>query len=724
MPGHEKTALPSGRAASISSVVGVHSDPTEFSYPRDQLPLEGMTSGEARDLAAWYVNAGVPVFPLRLSWNDEKGSIDKEPATLHGFKNASTNPQTVDKMFRNVRLSDGQAIGVGVHPGPAGYMILDIDIKGGGTGVEDMKRLSAELGELPAETTRVDTASGGWHHWLKRPPGVDHIGNANLAPGVEIRCDSGYVVAPGTKTPWGEWKRDKTTSLTSATPTLPPRWASRLNGLNADGNRDPIPDEITPGNRHDSLVRVAGAMRRQGANVDEIYAALKVINDTRCKPPKPDKDIRAIAEDVADRYTPNPDPTPKLEKPVDAPLLPFETLGEMIRRVKAAGERRYLIRGIWPADAYGVHAAEMKAQKTWNGLDLGVSVASGTPWLNHFPIDTPGSVIVFIGEGGAGSIVRRINAICASRDLKPETLPITICARAPKIRDAGHMQAFTDKVEELKPALVIIDPLYLSAAGGKTTDVYAMGELLERPQHICETHGTALMVIAHYNRNKSQTGAASRITGAGPAEWGRVLIGADVKSRTTNPETKQTTVITALDVMGGEVPDLEWRIKRQIVADDPDDLSSPLQYSVEVIEADDYDVEDDLPPARRKLVEAVHAVGTNGASSRELVDWVADKYGHGLRRPTVSTELNAAQKDGLVDSYAEKGKPTIWFPPGVSAGVMLTPPGHPLTGDPGGVSSASAALGLTHTTTPQNGPPDVSAKSEVTDEQLPGAFDR
>ena len=679
-----------------------------------------MGAQDVRDLAAKCAEGGIPAFPIGLSWSHEKESIDKVPRTKNGFKDASADPETVEGLFLKSKLGPRQEWGVGVCPGPGGYIVLDVDVKGGATGLQDLKHLEEKLGKLPPAMT-VKTASGGFHLWFRRPDG-GHIGNGNLAPGVEVRCDAGFVVAPGVSSPWGSWQRDPDSLRLSETPPLPQAWADSLDQKREDGSRQPIADKLTVGSRHAGLLRVGGAMRRQGANYDEIHAALTTMNETRCDPPKPQSDIDALVADIVDRYTPNPDPTSNLEKSVDAPLLPFETLGEMIRRVEAAGERKYLIRGIWPADAYGVHAAEMKAQKTWNGLDLAVSVASGTPWLNHFPIDTPGSVIVFIGEGGAGSIVRRINAICASRDLKPEDLPITICARAPKIRDAGHMQAFTDKVEELKPALVIIDPLYLSAAGGKTTDVYAMGELLERPQHICETHGTALMVIAHYNRNKSQTGAASRITGAGPAEWGRVLIGADVKSRTTDPETKQTTVITALDVIGGEVPDLEWRIKRQIVADDPDDLSSPLQYSVEVIEADGYDVEDDLPPARRKLIEAVHAVGADGASSRELVDWVADEYGHGLRRPTVSTELNAAQKDGLVDSYAEKGKPTIWFPPGVSAGVMTTPPGHPLTGDPVGVSSASAALGLTHTPTPQNGPSDVSAKSEVTDEQLPDAL--
>jgi AAA domain len=58
------------------------------------------------------------------------------------------------------------------------------------------------------------------------------------------------------------------------------------------------------------------------------------------------------------------------------PLL-FETLAELCAVVDATGKRRWLIRGIWPDGDYGVRAAEMKAGKTWDTLDLGVSVASG-----------------------------------------------------------------------------------------------------------------------------------------------------------------------------------------------------------------------------------------------------------------------------------------------------------------------------------------------------------
>jgi putative DNA primase/helicase len=84
------------------------------------------------------------------------------------------------------------------------------------------------------------------------------------------------------------------------------------------------------------------------------------------------------------------------------PIFEFLTVRELAEKVAAAGPRRWLVRGIFPGGDYGIHAAEMKAQKTWNGVDLAVSVASETPWLGHVPVDDPGPVLIFVGEGGEG----------------------------------------------------------------------------------------------------------------------------------------------------------------------------------------------------------------------------------------------------------------------------------------------------------------------------------
>ena len=396
-------------------------------------------------------------------------------------------------------------------------------------------------------------------------------------------------------------------------------------------------------------------------------------------------------------------------EPVDrsqSSALTFATLAELCARVDAAGPRRYLIRGIWPAGAYGVHAAEMKAQKTWNALDAVVSVASGTAWLGAFPVDDPGPVVIFAGEGGEASTVRRLRAVCTGRGLTAERLPITVCTRAPHLGDLTHMAAFAEHVGTVRPRLVLLDPLYLSLGGADGKDLYGMGRLLERPQILCDQLGASLLVVTHFNRG-GRTGAG-RITGAGPAEWGRVLIGAEIKSRHTDTETKATTVIAELDVMGGEIPDLTFRIKRTISADDPDNLDSPMHYAVAVMAADSEAARDDMPPARRKLLDAVTALAAP-SDQKDLVDWIAGKHGHGLTRQTVSRELNALREADLVDCTEQAGWPTLWFlPPEVSPVLPRQVDDTRRQGASGGVSPLSPHIGDSDTPTPQSDTSEVS----------------
>ena len=328
------------------------------------------------------------------------------------------------------------------------------------------------------------------------------------------------------------------------------------------------------------------------------------------------------------------------------PVLDFQTIAALCAEVDAAGPRHYLIRGIWPAGAYGVHAAEMKAQKTWNADDLAVSVASGTPWLGLLPVEQSGPVLIFAGEGGKAEIVRRLRAIARSRSVELESLPLVVCARAPHLANVSHLAAFQEQLKTVKPALVVLDPLYLAARGAKGSDLYAMGELLETAQHLCQAADTSLLCVTHFNRKDGS--GAGRITGAGPAEWGRVLMTASVLSRHTDPLTRATTVVTQIDVVGGEIPDQSIKIRRRIQAQDPDDLDSFLEYHVEQLEADEVEQNSDLPPAARKLLEALEAAD-EPSTSTELVDWIAATHGHGLKRETVSRHLNELRRQGVVE---------------------------------------------------------------------------
>ncbi|RBY94081.1 hypothetical protein DQ244_01590 [Blastococcus sp. TBT05-19] len=374
--------------------------------------------------------------------------------------------------------------------------------------------------------------------------------------------------------------------------------------------------------------------------------------------------VTASAPRLVQPDEPVPPPShPPGEKPPSGPALQFRSLAQLCRDVDAAGPRRWLIRGIWPAGAYGVHAAEPKAGKTWNALDLAVSVASGTPWLGQHQVDTSGHVVVFAGEGGDGNVVRRLRAIANGRGVPADDLPISICTRAPHLADDAHLQAMEAHLAAVRPVLVILDPFYLAAGGADGKDLYAMGRLLERPQHLCERAGASLVVVTHFNRSRDLRGAA-RITGAGPAEWGRVLISAAVISRGTDPATEATTVLTELDVQGGEVPDRTVRLRRVVRALDPDDLDSPLEYRVDEPTAADpvpAGSGSDLSQAAAKLLAALDAQTTPEPSS-VLVDHVVATHGHGLTRQTCSTELNKLRATGLAD-YLDTGagRQRLWY---------------------------------------------------------------
>jgi hypothetical protein len=98
---------------------------------------------------------------------------------------------------------------------------------------------------------------------------------------------------------------------------------------------EPAPSSDRPiarGHRNASLTSLAGAMRRQGADGPAMLEALLATNQSRCRPPLPDADVRRIVASIQ-RY--DPESPLLLANPTD--------LGNAERFVAYAGERfRYV----------------------------------------------------------------------------------------------------------------------------------------------------------------------------------------------------------------------------------------------------------------------------------------------------------------------------------------------------------------------------------------------
>lgn len=78
-----------------------------------------------------------------------------------------------------------------------GFWVLDVDAKRDRDGFASLAELERRHGKLPA-TFRVRTGSGGHHVYSKMPPGVRIPQRAgDIAPGLDVRGSTGYVIAPG-----------------------------------------------------------------------------------------------------------------------------------------------------------------------------------------------------------------------------------------------------------------------------------------------------------------------------------------------------------------------------------------------------------------------------------------------------------------------------------------------------------------------------------------------
>lgn len=242
------------------------------------------------------------------------------------------------------------------------------------------------------------------------------------------------------------------------------------------------------------------------------------------------------------------------------------------------------------------------------------------------------------------------------------SLAIVLCLRVPHLSDVQHLQVVANKLDEVRPALVVVDPLYLAARGAQGSQLYEMGAVLEGIQTLCQEVGAALLASHHHNRQKGQ--GIGRLSGAGPAEWGRVIVSAEVKTSHTDEVTKETAVVLELVFVGDEIPETTLTICRRVGAVDPDDLASELVYSVEIL-ANAYSSSkesDGFKPSERRILEVLNAEPGVWLNRQRIGDALAgDKSGFKcLTARTIQTATKALTERGLIESRGNAGEAFLW----------------------------------------------------------------
>lgn len=220
-------------------------------------------------------------------------SPGKHPLRDGGYKVATTNPDLIKQWW-----TDAPQANIGIATGD-GLVVLDIDNRHGGD--ESLADLVREVGK-PPDTVESQTGNGR-HIYLHDPTGRIRTGIVDGRPGIDVKAEGGYVVAPPSRHWSGQhyqWEFSSHPDLVSVA-HLPPAWLALLTRPKTHAGNGKNEEGIPQGERNQRICSIGGALRRQGVGERAVLDALLAINLRQCDPPLPEREVESIARSVA-RY--------------------------------------------------------------------------------------------------------------------------------------------------------------------------------------------------------------------------------------------------------------------------------------------------------------------------------------------------------------------------------------------------------------------------------------
>jgi hypothetical protein len=218
-----------------------------------------------------------------------------------GVRDATTGEPMI-----TVRWTTCPDASIGIATGAvSGLLVLDVDGEGGEASLAALER---EHGPLPG--TPIALTGKGRHLYFAAPRGVPVPNRVRFLPGLDLRGDGGYVVAPPSThltrhvyawkighepddvplvhVPGWLLERIRADRPTAA-PRPPDEWAALVRG------------PIAEGARNDSLARLAGYLLRRRPAPHVVLELVRAVNVARCRPPLPDHEIERTVDSIARR---------------------------------------------------------------------------------------------------------------------------------------------------------------------------------------------------------------------------------------------------------------------------------------------------------------------------------------------------------------------------------------------------------------------------------------
>jgi len=445
----------------------------------------------------------LPVFPCRPHKQIVSGKLRKakSPHTSHGFHDATTDLKQIEKWWK--RWPDAL---IGVPTGKAtNLLVADVDPQGAPWHIENAERL--ECGRVHR------TPRTGNHLLYHMPPNMSiAISAGEVAPGVDIRADGGYVIW------WPAHGLPRVGEMDDIGP--PPEWLvsaiitakktnghEKPNGSTVVPNTNPVASISTAeGARHGKMVKLAAVWRAKDLAPDEIEALLWDYSARFFDPPhsKEDRADRGELQEIAHWF----ENKASTQSEHALTVLSTEELCQLAKTVPC----RKILDPVLPEAGGLMIYGSTGAGKSHLGLCIGLALATAQPFLD-WTAESPVDVLYVDGEMPLDELALRIRQYAGTE-------------RPPRL----HWIAARAREEDL-PNLA--DPagqaLYLAAALSCGAKVVAFDNLsclrttsAELPENSSEAWkpvadfirrlnrlGIAVILVHHAGKSGEQRGSSS-----------------------------------------------------------------------------------------------------------------------------------------------------------------------------------------------------------------------
>jgi RecA-family ATPase len=484
-----------------------------------------------------------PIFPCNPAVDKESGA--KKPFAMHGFKDATQDPNIIRKWWS----ANPQAM-IGVPTGAVtGFWVVDVDVKTDSSAVETWEEWVREGGLSP---TRMHKTPRGGQHYLFRYDPAHPVGSSTgkLHEFMDVRGDGGYVVVPPSLRADGKaYEVASDLEIAEA-----PDWLyARIKSL----QRDPEEEEEKPehgkvstemvrealrvisADSYDDWYKIAAAIRRELGDAgfalfDEWSRKSRKHNAAECAQKWSEvSDISQIKAGTIFMYADKADRTWRDRWDEKQPnARPYRPLRHYVSDFSTWDDEPatlpvYAVSGRVPAGETTLFRGEGGAGKSIIGLHLCVAAALSRTWLG---VEPRGGAAVFVDAEDKSGVMRyRGERILEHYEVKwrdvrqklhlvslkgEDSVLAAVGRRSSRIEPTKRYLELRELVGDVKPSVMVLASIANIFAGSEI-DRMQVQQFISLLDGLAMIANSGLVLIGH----PSLTGISSGSGESGSTQW-------------------------------------------------------------------------------------------------------------------------------------------------------------------------------------------------------------